>query len=61
MDPKYYDDMLNQPDYKPGCKTFLDFFEATIAERPNDAYLGYRPLIGPKEHGPYKWLTYLEI
>ncbi len=41
LDPKFYDNMEQQP-HKPGCRTFLDYFERLVAEHPNDDYLGTR-------------------
>lgn len=58
VDPKYYDDFNNQPNYKAGCKTFLDYFEVHVAERPNDGYLGSRVKLNEKEFGDYEWLSY---
>lgn len=61
LDPKYYDDMDNQPGYKPDCKTFLDFFETHVKERPNDGYLGTRVKLNEKDFGDYEWLSFKQV
>ena len=61
LDPKYYDDMGNQPAYRPGFNTFLDYFEANVNERPNDGYLGTRVKLNDKDFGDYEWMSFKQV
>ena len=58
---QYYDNLEGQPDYIPGRKTFLDFFELHLKERRDDKFLGTRVKIGEKEFGDYEWMTYRTV
>jgi len=59
VDPQYFDNLDKVPnDFKKGCSTFLDHFERHVRERPDESYLGYRPVQADKTFGNYEWHSY---
>ena len=59
LDPKYYDNMHAIPPYKEGMFTYLDYFEDHVKKRPNEEFLGYRPIDSNGKHeNKYVWMTY---
>jgi hypothetical protein len=50
VDPKFYDDLGAQT-LRFKEKTFLEFFEKHVRERPNDTYLGTRKRIVSEKDG----------
>lgn len=60
---------MEQQPYKPGCKTFLDYFEKLAADYPNDDYLGTRAKVAKVDaegktnitYGDYQWKSFKEV
>lgn len=47
------------PPYKEGMFTYLDYFEDHVKKRPNEEFLGYRPIDSNGKHeNKYVWMTY---
>jgi len=67
VDPKFYDNMGEQPVEAGGCDNILQYFKRNVQERPNEPFLGTRPLMeqpdahGKPQHGEYEWKSFAEV